>query len=560
MHRPPIWSILVLSAIVAPVLLAAESAKGLPDDTNPVICPAIDQDEVSRSDYPYDSSALISVVAEGTVRKQPQTNAYEQLFELTVETFLYGSCKEKIVRFSNPWDLPETNHLIVALVPTMYDDPAPFELKYDLPADELKSQMALARARLDYRVLSAHSIFIGKETAIHGNFFRTVEVVRSLYGTVLKSGEKVTVQIPEHISVMDRRPQMYSNEMIYLITSVENGSTLYGLPPEVAKETIYTMATRFERDQETSVRDALARRDSYPMVEVTDTGRKLRCREVMFEGTTEEAISLLGSTSDAAVTLGVRKLKSTDGALKPVVSAIDQDLSGFANRPEHGYRLLHNLIRLLGAMGQGTSHGEIDKLLEKLIARIETAPPVLDPLPDRKFGSYRTAEEDYEDANHALPWLLMAMKEDEVRGQIAQRAIRLRDAASGRWKQEVQLALDAARVEDNLELEAAQAAAGKTRPLRIAPAIAAAGEPVAFSHDGRFLACGNTVWKVSDWSKAGGFKQEGSIERVIFSKDDKFLYIVGGGGGMEIHNRFDWRTGKLDRAFEGHTRACFTSP
>jgi len=116
-----------------------------------------------------------------------------------------------------------------------------------------------------------------------------------------------------------------------------------------------------------------------------------------------------------------------------------------------------------------------------------------------------------------------------------------------------------ARVEDNLEIKAAKTQASKTRPLRITPAIPVSGEPVTFSHDGRFLACGNTVWKVGDWSKAGGFDQEGSIERVLFSKDDKFLYVVGGGGGMEIHNRFDWRTGKLDKAFEGHHQGVFLS-
>ena len=218
----------VLSVFVLSLLLMAESAKGLADETNRVICPAIDQDEAACTDYPFDSSMVVSLVAQGNVREQTQTNDGDRLFELTVEDFLYGSCKEKTVRFSSPWRLAETNHVIVALVPRLYDDPAPFEMKYELPADELKSQTALAKARLDYRVLSAHCIFIGKETALPGDFFHTVEATRSLYGPVFKAGEKLTVQIPEHISIMDRHPPICSNEMIYLIGSVEPGTPSTG--------------------------------------------------------------------------------------------------------------------------------------------------------------------------------------------------------------------------------------------------------------------------------------------------------------------------------------------
>ena len=284
------------------------------------------------------------------------------------------------------------------------------------------------------------------------------------------------------------------------------------------------MTTRLGVDQETGVREALKRRDSYPMVEISDTGRTSRCREVMFDGDTSNAISLLGSASDAAVTLGVRKLKNTDGSLNAIVSAVEQDLSDFTNRPDHGYRRLHHLIALLGEMGQGTSQGEIARLLDRLLGRIESEPPVPGVLPQRShYEYYWNPEEDHDDANHALAWLLMAMREEDVVRQFAQRTIRLRDNVSGPWKQEVQLALDAACVEDNLEIQTAKAEAGKTRPLRIAPAIPAAGEPVAFSHDGRFLACGNTVWKISDWSKAGGFEQEGSIASEMFSKDDEVL-------------------------------------
>ena len=38
---------------------------------------------------------------------------------------------------------------------------------------------------------------------------------------------------------------------------------------------------------------------------------------------------------------------------------------------------------------------------------------------------------------------------------------------------------------------------------------------------------------------------EGSIERLVFSPDGKYLYAAGGGGGLQIHARYDWKAGKL---------------
>lgn len=541
-------------------VLVSALAGPIDGKTNLVVCPAIEQDELPRSDYPFDSNMRVSLVAMGVVRPVEATNTSERCFELTVDRVIYGSTNGGPVRFSNPWNLVATQHVIVALVPTVYDDPAPFELKYDLPSDELESQTALARARLDYRVLSAQSIFVGKDLAVQGSFFHTVEVIRSLYGPDLKSGERVTVQISDFTPITERVPKVCTNEMIYAIASIDSGKNLRGAPQEVAKEMVYTLLTTFGADQENKVREALARRMSYPTVELEDGGKKLHAREILFDGTSADAISLLGSTSDAAVTLGIRKLKSTRDTLKPIISAVNADLFDFALRPKHGFRRLHNLILLLGDMGQGTATGEIGKCLDTLLGRIESEPPAFGGLPDRpRIEHYWSDEESHDDVNHALAWLMMATKESDLLDKFAQRAIRLRDKVTVSWRQELQLALDAARVEDNLEIQAGKKVAAKTKPLRIGPCISASGETVAFSHDGRYLACGSAVWNTADWSKAGGFTQDGSIDQVIFSTDDKYLYVVGG-GRIKIHNRFDWRSGKLDKSFEGHTQnVCYVA-
>jgi WD40 repeat protein len=539
------------------LLPAAERKTASTAEAIPVICPAIEQDERPRTDNEVEAGMPVSLVAKGIVQEIPQTNGYGHLFELTVERVIYGSWTNPSVRFSYPWNIQKYEPAIVALV-SSEEEMVPFTLKYVLPGSDEKSQVALAAARLDYQVLSAECIFVGRESTTDARFLRTVEVVRSIFGPGPKPGSRVTVQFPGMTWNSLTPIKVPVADTIYLIGSIKPGKKVIPhLPSKMANEMIYTLVNRLDATQEKQVQAALKHRDSYPIVEMNDSGKKLRCREVMFQGSTSEAIELLGSTSDAAVTLGVRKLKNTEGALAAIVPATEKDLFQFADTQEHGFRRLHNLILLLGSMDQGTSEGAIGKLLEKLLAQIESKPPDLPAsLQPAHYSHYWSNEEENEDVNHGLVWLLMAMKEDEVLRHYAQRMVRLRDRLSGNWRDEVQLALDAARVEDNLELDTAKAAAKDIQPLRISPAIRASGEPVAFSHDSRFLAAGNAVWDVHDWSKVGSFKQDGTIEQVLFSKDDKFLYVIGG-AGIEIHNRFDWRTGKLDKAFEGHKEGLF---
>jgi hypothetical protein len=64
----------ILSSSVLPLLSVVYSARGLTDETNRVICPAIDQDEVARTDYPFDSSMVVSLVAQGSATTTAKEN------------------------------------------------------------------------------------------------------------------------------------------------------------------------------------------------------------------------------------------------------------------------------------------------------------------------------------------------------------------------------------------------------------------------------------------------------------------------------------------------------
>lgn len=411
-----VYLLLFASVLLGPYLLpAAERTTASTTEAIPVICPAIDLDERPRTDNEVEAEMPVSLVAKGMVQEIPQTNGYGHLFKLTVERVIYGSWTNPSVRFSDSWNIQKDEPAIVALVPTE-EELVPFKLKYILPGSDEKSQIALAAARLDYQVLSAEYIFVGRESTTDVRLLRTVEVVRSIYGPGPKQGSRVSVQYPGMIWDSSTPIKVPVADTIYLIGSIKPGKKVIPhLPTKMANEMIYTLINRLDATQEKEVQAALKRRDSYPIVEMNDSGKKLRCREVMFQGSTSDAIELLGSTSDAAVTLGVRKLKNTEGALGLIVPAAEKDLFQFTNSQAHGHRQLHNLIRYLGDTGQGTSDGAIGKLLEKLLAQIESKPPDLPAsLQPANYSHYWSNEEENEDANHGLAWLLMAMKEDEV--------------------------------------------------------------------------------------------------------------------------------------------------
>ncbi len=81
---------------------------------------------------------------------------------------------------------------------------------------------------------------------------------------------------------------------------------------------------------------------------------------------------------------------------------------------------------------------------------------------------------------------------------------------------------------------------------------------LAFSSDGKFLATGGggvvDIWRTADWTSAGELHQTGLVSTLAFSPDGRFLYVAANDDPDPILCRFEWRTGRRDKVFEGHKK------
>lgn len=506
-----------------------------------IICPAIRQDD--RECHPNDPF-------EDT--RQPELTVLgrsEHEGELTVEKVLYGSYTGKKLKYSSRYLDDKRGRRIFALVPRRYEEEAPYQLRYSVDAADEKAMRALAAARLDYNVLRAKCIFLGKETAaLDEGRRRTVEVIRPLAGAAPGKGRRVTVALSGYPAEEAHKPLLREETLIYFAPSI------HAEKDEKQPQTVYHVACRQPADQEEAVRAALARRKEYPVV---DQERGTAYREVMFRGTTAEAIHLLGSEREAAVTLGARKLLHEPQKTRALVTAdIERRLPQLEEKQHGDFRRLKNLIALLGHMKkEPAACDDLRRLLDQHLGFIAEQSRKLPQEKPEPPNPSRRGEEQREDVHHGLTWLVQQLSEEEVYSRYGQRLLQLRKEARGRWREEIQLALDVGKIEDHRELQVAFARMKNVKPMRSVAGMHHARGALAFSHDGKLLATAGKeyvrVWNTRDWSLAGQFAHEGSSnDRLRFSPDDRLLYAAG--IGDPVLARFDWRSGKLDRAYTVH--------
>jgi WD40 repeat protein len=516
-----------------------------------VICPAVRLDDHLYSKHHDASSPQPELVVLGKARLVEGED-----YELTVEKVLYGSWADRTLRYRERGDY-DGQHLIVALIPNVHPGKTRFARGYSKDAAEEKAMRALGEARLDFNALASQCIFLGRETEVLSSDRRTVEVLRPLAGEAPAKGQRVTVTLGGWEGWVDDLPAAHQEPEIYFIHAIDRNPKPRG-DKAGPRGPLYYVACRQPADREAAVLAALRRRDEYPVVERNEDGKPGRYREVMFRGSTAEAIDLLGSESEAAVALGARKLNYGERTTRAaIVAAIEQSLPRLTEEQRGDHRRLHNLIRVLADMqGEGAKE-DLRRLIERQIEDVAGQAGKA-PVREQPQGEARPDEEEWEDVNHGLTWLLQQLDEDEVFSRYGRRLMRLRDQAKGRGKAELQLALDVCRVEDRLEVDAALARLKDVKPARSAPALYHGGFYVlAFSHDGKYLATAGddhvSVWDTRDGSLASRFALKGIFKRVRFSPDDRLLYVAGESGAYEgdpeIHARYDWRTGKADRAY-----------
>jgi WD40 repeat protein len=248
-------------------------------------------------------------------------------------------------------------------------------------------------------------------------------------------------------------------------------------------------------------------------------------------------------------------------ALPKLVIAIERDMFRQARQAPGEFRRLKNAIQLLGRMERETPTGALSTLLERELAFLDTKPPQPSEIQRSQPERDRGGEVEADDVNHSLAWIAATMDEQPLADRFGKRLVELRNSLNGRWKQEVQLALDSSNVEDNLELAALRKNPAE-KPVSSRRLIHQPGgiKAIAFSHNGKHLATSGYwrdvfIWNADDWSLARALDLPARISSLVFSPDDRLLYVAGeSGDGAEshaVHCRFDWRAGKLDKSYDG---------
>jgi hypothetical protein len=558
----PRW--LPLIAVLAILVVACAARPASPQQMK-VFCPAVEIDDRSRSNNPMELEMPPELVVVGRLLRDAED--VKRVKSVEVAEVLYGGIADRGASLPPP-AYCSYDRAIIAYQWGVHGRGGRYVCRNALKATptNVAAVRALSRARLSLNALRSTFVFVGRELPraelgiadnpfgiVDDDYIHRVAVERVLKGSLARPGEEIEMEIGGYIRTTGERSTLVPEPMVYF--TVERSRRSQGK--------MLSVITRVDASAERVVLAALVDEYEHPIVDVQRGDERFRRREISFQGNTTQAIEILGSDSRGAVNLAHRFLMHREkDSLAAVVDAARRELLAFSHGDRERFKRLKSLIRLLGSMKSDAARNAVHSLINTYLAHVEsgaTAPPDTD-----RRTPYWSHEEDQDDVNHALAWLVAATDKADALRRHGARLIRLRDGAAGNWRRELQLALDVGEMEDQIELRAAFMRMRHVTPVRSRPGVRHSGtvSAVSYSHDGKLLAMGGsgggvTIWDTKRWSLVSRIEADGTIEELAFSPDDKLIYVAGGGGGLQIHARYDVTTGKLDREYTGHKTGIF---
>lgn len=525
-------------------------------ETVPTLCPAIEVLDRRRTEHPEETHEPPTLVVIGTASagKGEQTEFGDHISEIEIEQVLYGHWAAKTVRFSCPWKLD--GRFIFHLAPASYEDGPDFQFRYRMQPEDLEAAKALCTARLTTLALRAQAIFVGQEAGSPGYDERYIKVLRPISGDQFKKGDKLRVAIHTATTNSSRYPRVHPGESIYFIAG--HNRQRAGAP------ILYGGLGALPVEMEPAVRKTLQLRDTGPLIEDARWLRGSKFREVLFDGDVSGAIDLLSSSEKGAIVLGQRfLLHHAADVREPLMKEIAATMlrTGIAKGRE--FEIQKVRIATLGQLERKSAAGALAELAGRLLAQLEgDLAPV--PMPERdekkvtmwtRGGRERIAEERTTDVNHSLTWLLGEMEDAEIATKLEQRILGVRLRLQGWWRQEVELAIETADVDQNRQLREALPRMAGVQPVRSEAGLRHAhGDSigaVAISPDGALLATGSSnetrVWSMADWHCLGVIPKGAPL--LAFSPDGQSLFLNGFERSDVLFSRYNWRSGQLEKSY-----------
>lgn len=548
----------------------AQSATGADPEPERIICPP-----VLVQDMRYDSAAsharpALVVLGTATRLPDPDRQSSADYLRLEVEEVLYGDRSIKTVDFhsvSGGDPISRRHHAYGRAIFYLSEGASNKYIYRDQsPVEELAAARVLCTMRLAAFALDAQAIVAGRETtnrsfgtAASAIGMTTVEIAEVHAGTGLRQGETITVQ-KDPWGAFSFEPGK-APKMLYLLGPVfRERSTKLDVRGVLAKlpETLLP-----------EVLAARTRRETYPLagsgaLEVLEknpfTAKQIArplppdTREVIFEGSIDEAMSYLTSEDDAVQVLGLRYLvHHPEEARIKLLPLIEADLLRVDVTDTLAFEWQQRRIATLSMVETRAPTGAVPRLVEKILGALEEKSasipiPVRDPKSKLSWifrEQKRLIEEDTRDTNHSLAWLIRTIERPEVDRKWGTRLLELRKRLDGWWQQEVALAIGVAGIESDREFELALARMKEVAPVRSSATLRQDGgvAATAFSPDGHFFATGGyetRIWRVSDWQLVKVIPV--SANKLVFSNDSESLYVDDQRGDAEFH-RYAWTSG-----------------